>query len=340
MPRYARRGFTLVELLVVIAIIGILMAALLPAIQQARESARRIDCSSRIRQVGLAARNYESAQRRFPPGYLGMTPAVHIDQNYNFVDQWTGLIPHLLPYMEAKSVYNHIQANLLKVDLRAFGPWWGDNDAWVAAQTRISPLLCPSAPALVPSQGTFIVLHNWSLSSSGFVQLGFDATFFPKNDQNGDPEGALLALTDYLGCAGEWGDISGDAFLESRHRGIFTNRSKTRIADIKDGASKTLLFGEEYGDPYNYNTGLVEEYCYGYSWMGCGGMDTTQQGPGTGQGLTDGVWSAFGSKHPGLVNFCFADGSVHQLQKEISPDVLSALAGMADSDAVPPEVLR
>jgi prepilin-type N-terminal cleavage/methylation domain-containing protein len=330
MPRFAHRGFTLVELLVVIAIIGILMAALLPAIQQARESARRIDCSSRIRQIGLAARNYESAMRRFPPGYLGMLPPSDVNGPGGFNQQWTGTIPHLLPYMEAKTVYTRIQAKLLKVDLIGYPAWWNDDDAWAAAQARISPLLCPSAPAMVPSKGTFILLHNYPDTTTfpGAVAITFDATFFPHDDK-GELVGGLLALTDYLGSAGAWGNTGDgpDFPNEERHRGIFTDRSKTRVADIKDGASKTLLFGEEYGDPYG------DEYSFGYSWMGCGGMDTEA-------GLTDGKWYAFGSKHPGIVNFCYADGSVHQLQKEISPDVLNALGGMADSDAIPPEVLR
>ena len=62
----------------------------------------------------------------------------------------------------------------------------------------------------------------------------------------------------------------------------------------------------------------MEEFCYGYSWMGCGGMVLTETGPSTGPGLTDGAWYAFGSKHPGIVNFCYADGSVHQLQKNLA----------------------
>ena len=204
MARFSRRGFTLVELLVVIAIIGILMAVLLPAIQQARESARRVDCSSRIRQIGLAARNYESAQRRFPPGYLGMLPSVNENNPGGFNQQWTGIIPHLLPFMEAKTVYNRIQANFLKVDLMGYPAWWTDDDSWATAQTRISALLCPSAPTMAPSKGTFILLHTYS----EFVTVTFDATFFPHDDggePRGRPAGAdrLLGLRRRMGCDGQ-----------------------------------------------------------------------------------------------------------------------------------------
>jgi len=319
--RASPRGFTLVELLVVIAIIGILMAALLPAIQAARESARRIDCTNRLKQIGLAARNYESVLRRFPPGYLGMMPP---SQDLPTKDQWTGVIPHLLPYLEGKSVFKRIQSNYLKVDPPSYPPWWDDKnpgDEWIVAQTRIGDLLCPSAPETIPTGGTYIMMHAFY---DGIFSVNYVGYYF----SNGDEGGQFLARTDYLGCGGQIGKTN-VPFLD-RYQGVFTDRSKTTIPMIKDGTSKTLLFGEAFGDIGALTPG---EYDLGYSWMGCGMMVTNW-------GLSDGTWYQFSSRHPGVVSFCFVDGSVHQLQKEISPDVLNALAGISDGDPIPPDVLR
>lgn len=100
--RASRQGFTLVELLVVIAIIGILVGLLLPAVQQIREAARRTQCLNNLKQLGLAAHNYESAFKRFPPGYLGATPLPgDYSQNSNI-----GHLVHLLPYVEQQAIYD------------------------------------------------------------------------------------------------------------------------------------------------------------------------------------------------------------------------------------------
>jgi prepilin-type N-terminal cleavage/methylation domain-containing protein len=320
MARWSRRGFTLVELLVVIAIIGILMAALLPAIQAARESARRIDCTNRLKQIALAARNYESALRRFPPGYLGMVPPSVASPDS---DQWTGVIPYLLPYMEARSVYTRIQSNYLKVDLTPYLPWFdqkNSSDEWAVAQTRIADLLCPSAPQTEPSEGTFILMESYV----DFVFINYTGYYF----KNGSEGGQYLARTHYLGCGGRFGK-TGDPFFD-QYQGVFSDRSKTTIPMIKDGTSKTLLFGEAFGDIGTVTPG---EYDLGYSWMGCGMMTTEI-------GLGDGLWDRFSSLHPGVVSFVFVDGSVHQLQKEISADVLHALGGIADGDPTPPDAFR
>jgi prepilin-type N-terminal cleavage/methylation domain-containing protein len=303
-----RGGFTLIELLVVITIIGILIGMLLPAISSTREAARRLECQNKIRQIALAALNYHSSRRSFPPGYMGMKPSAAAPRDK---DQWTGLIPFLLPYFENKTLDLRIDSKYRQVDRLGVDPWWNSDSEWTVAQTRLSPLICPSAPDARPSQGTFALLHTYyDPTTPWWVYVS--ATYFP----NGDG-GEQLALTNYMGCAGAFGHINQpDA---DRYQGIFTNRSKVPVSSIKDGTSKTLFFGEVVGH-YDSN-----EYAIGFSWMGCGAMPT-------GWGLSDGSWYQFASRHAGIVNFCTADGAVHGLAKEISGDVLNSAAGISDGD--------
>jgi prepilin-type N-terminal cleavage/methylation domain-containing protein len=94
-----RAAFTLVELLVVITIIGILIALLLPAVQAAREAARRAQCSNNLKQIGLAAHNFQNQFNRFPPGYLGPKPQAPPASSYND-GQYVGCLAQELPQME------------------------------------------------------------------------------------------------------------------------------------------------------------------------------------------------------------------------------------------------
>lgn len=120
-----RTGFTLVELLVVIAIIGILVGLLLPAVQAAREAARRMQCQNNIRQLGLAAHNFESAYKRFPPGLLFPTPPRSAGLDGANWDKHSGIghIVHLLPFMEQNAIYQGIsQASSLDPDQTGVAP--------------------------------------------------------------------------------------------------------------------------------------------------------------------------------------------------------------------------
>jgi prepilin-type N-terminal cleavage/methylation domain-containing protein len=311
MARLARRGFTLIELLVVITIIGILVGLLLPAISSTREAARRTDCQSRIRQIAMAALNYHSARRSFPPGFLGMVPTAKPDLNKRL--QWTGLMPFLLPYFENKMLDQRIGSVYRQVDRVDVGPWWTSDSEWATAQTRLGLLLCPSAPDARPTQGTFALVATYFDPNTPSL-IWVTATYF----KNGDG-GEQLALTDYMGCAGAFGHVNNP--YADRYQGVFYNRSKTTISSIRDGASKTLFFGEVVG---NYD---ANDYTIGFSWMGCGAMPT-------GGGLSDGSWDQFGSRHPGIVMFSTADGAVHPLAKEIDGDLLNSIAGINDGDPV------
>src|SRR3712207_3912350 len=106
MSRHPKRpAFTLIELLVVIAIIAILIGLLLPAVQKVREAAARSTCQNNMKQIALAAHNYESAYGKLQPGYLGPMPGGNAPQTTTATIQCIGVLPHLLPYVEQENVY-------------------------------------------------------------------------------------------------------------------------------------------------------------------------------------------------------------------------------------------
>jgi prepilin-type N-terminal cleavage/methylation domain-containing protein len=303
----SHRAFSLVELLVVIAIIGALVSLLLPAVQNAREAARRIECSNKLKQLGLAALSYHNSQRIFPAGYLGKFPPAAIDPN-NVNDQYMGAIPFLLPYFENATVYQLMDQRMLNIT-QSLPPWWQIESTWDAAQYRLSDLLCPSSPVDIPPQQTGALLYTYY----AFPDVWIDVLYFTP------PDNAQLGITQYLGCAGGFGVVNKQSV--DHYRGVFTNRSRTSLRQITDGTSKTLLFGEAIG---NLTGGTVT---LGFSWMGVGAMPTAW-------GLGDTTWHQFCSQHPQTVTFCYADGSVHSISKEISTDVLNSLGGISDGDVV------
>jgi prepilin-type N-terminal cleavage/methylation domain-containing protein len=138
MQRYDRRGFTLIEMLAVLAVIGILIALLLPAIQSAREAARKAQCQNHLRQVGLAIQNYESALRTLPPGCLQWRPWGGDPRLKNLA--WSALI---LPYIESTTIYQQVDFDYAFDHPR--------NRA--AAAMRVSVYLCPSALDTAPASG-------------------------------------------------------------------------------------------------------------------------------------------------------------------------------------------
>lgn len=317
----ARSGFTLIELLVVIAIIAILVSLLLPAVQQAREAARRTQCKNNLKQMGIALHNFHDTYNRFPPGSLAPPSTVPSGgagpENLGWSDhQWLGLIPQILPQLEQTNLWNAIEV-WKGVDYRpdtvSAGPllaetyYRADPPTWAAAQAKLSAALCPSDPQATgdrtPSRNHVRVNADASGGGMTFYSWGVQ---YP------------LGETNYAGVAGHLGEAPNIPTWAVR-KGIFYARSKTKFRDITDGTSNTLAMGElTAGDFANWR------------WISASGMPTAW-------GLaSDGElrWTQFNSYHTGIVQFTMGDGSVRAISNNIDGLTYRHLAGMGDGQII------
>src|SRR5262245_51319530 len=311
--RISRRGFTLIELLVVIAIIAILIGLLLPAVQKVREAASRMTCSNNLKQIALAAHNYESTNNQLPPGFLGdrygpFPGVLALGQG-----PYLGVLAHLLPYVEQDNVYrqmndgtvNGIPSNYWNVDDPGpFRPWWTFSSARRAGQARIKTFICPSDNPYSGGPRIYTCFMTWVDqigTSQGFPDAG------GWDGQTSDPVWNALGRTSYLGVAGtgERGDLGPSPW--SNWVGVFSNRSKNKIATIADGSSNTLMFGELLFTP------TVGPRQWSAAWIGAGAGTTAYgMGDSTSNRLNNFL---FNSRHTNVVLFAFADGHVRNIRK-------------------------
>jgi prepilin-type N-terminal cleavage/methylation domain-containing protein/prepilin-type processing-associated H-X9-DG protein len=233
-----RCAFTLIELLVVIAIIGLLMGLLLPAVQKVREAAARTRCANNLKQIGLALHNYESANGRFPPAYVGDSSldgsafgVSYGDDNRNGPTGFAWGV-FLLPYLEQDNLYRQFNLNV---------PCWAPENA-AAARTRLTLFLCPSATGgsdgffverttADPRRGTPFVpgiyfAHSHYVTNAGVNQPWGRATAYSLDfdvpEPIAEPTGALVDLIN----------------------GPFYRNSKTTVHSVSDGLSQTVFIGE------------------------------------------------------------------------------------------------
>ena len=320
----SRKAFTLVELLVVIAIIGILVALLLPAVQAAREAARRMQCSNNLKQVALAAHEFHDTNRKMPPGYLGPIPHRRVPTNGPVTNQLIGVMPYLLPYMEQENVQDRMVVDF-RVE-RATGPWWSNAETWAVAHVRLNALLCPSTDAYMNNVGTSAFLNMYPEPNTAILQNGMFLV---------DDSGADLGRSNYLGCAGGFDRFDGSW---KQFQGIFTNRSQNRFASVLDGTSNTLMFGETTGG-YTYDPATGRQSRdVSFSWMGSGALPTAW-GLAPPSPASKASWEQFNSEHPGVVQFAFADGSVRTISITVDRVAFIFAGGMADGQIVGDDAL-
>jgi prepilin-type N-terminal cleavage/methylation domain-containing protein len=311
MRSFGRRGFTLVELLVVIAIIGILIALLLPAIQAAREAARRMQCTNQLRQIGLAALNHAESFRSLPSGGWGYGWIGDPDMGFG-KGQPGGWAFSVLPFMEQEQVWK-MTAKMPDAQKRATGA--------LMAATTFGVFNCPSRRS-----GVFPTI---------------DAVKFVNIDKPGK-----VARSDYAGNGGATatsgqqygpGSITGAAtyaWAAETENGVIYQRSAITTAKITDGTSSTYMIGEKYVNPDNYFTGSDsgDDQCvymgYDRDVIRWGNLQPERDRRGVAN------WQNFGGAHAQGFNVVLCDGSVHEIPFEIDLAVHKALCGRNDKTVV------
>ena len=300
-----RTAFTLVELLVVIAIIGILVSLLLPAVQQTREAARRIQCRNNLKQVALALLNYHDQQLVFPPGEIhggpwqgayrsyGSSNAPHCDWDGS-IGIWMNMI---FPYIERQAEYDRLDFEI--------HPQYA-SDINVEMMHQLFPeFLCPS-------DGYRGFTSNWG--AGGQRNRARIAHYYAVN---GSVEGSAMPHEDgtlVLSGGGPYGHCNAND-------GMFYNDSSTKMSDILDGTSKTAMICEVWGrtrieGPAD-SRGMNLHMAVYFDWT----PNQTQRNP----------WKP-NSFHPGGVHVCFGDGSVRMVTDSIQLEVFQAISTIAGEE--------
>src|SRR4051794_36145829 len=322
-----RRAFTLVELLVVIAIIGVLVALLLPAIQAAREAARRSQCKNNLKQIGLALQNFETSRRAFPPGFISTPKGNAI--NAVGTDRGWGWGAHILPYLEESSIFQQID---FKTNIEAnVSP---NKDLRVLT---LQVFRCPSDSVELP------IFNVTDSSGNAITQLAF-----------GNYVG-VAGTYEVTECPdGVYPDLASAGKAECVHveqaNGVLYRNHQIPIKQITDGMSHTIMVAERASrqSPQTTWVGAVANAVVlpkvpAYDNEGPPVLVLTNTGEArdnAGKPVPNprvpnndlGHVEDSNSMHPQGVNIMFCDGSVQTINNDIDPDVWVALGTRAGGE--------
>ncbi len=331
MVRFSRRsGFTLIELLVVIAIIAVLIGLLLPAVQKVREAANRMVCTNNLKQLALAAHNYQDSFSMLPPG---------MDQ------QHVGCVVYLLPYLEQDARFKNFSFDP-KFALYYLNPLNRPPSTSrdtiprppvvYGSEGTIRTLLCPSAPSAESTTTALLATHY------GTAGKDYNNAFTgrPSHVFSSAPGRLTMGRSHYVGVAGDWrypnATVTGD------YHGLFTYTSRNSVGKVPDGTSNTMFFGEMAGGHIVWNgSGGIPDGWGSPSWSSgfnytafglcAGNTGTNCRTADPGRGFSFGT---FGGMHAGVTNFAFADGSIRGIRSNIPFGLFLALSGYTDGQIV------
>jgi prepilin-type N-terminal cleavage/methylation domain-containing protein/prepilin-type processing-associated H-X9-DG protein len=351
--RGRKAGFTLIELLVVIAIIAVLISLLLPAVQSAREAARRAQCTNNLKQIGLALANYESATTAFPPAGQSSNYQANPPQN-QYVDGAYSVFPRILPYLENGAAFNALNFALDYNDLT------GAN--YTGAAQVVSTFLCPSSPNAAAGRDA-VGDKNGSLIESagpGYGLTDYGATCYTDIDplgQTGQP-GATIVVPYRNKLA--------------RVDGLL-KQGKTAIAECTDGLSNTITIAEVAGRDASFVSQYAENYYGGpgtapvrnvpgfaagagrrfWRWtephcsLGVSGGINNKSRPAhenSNYELAPGTLGTAGNKagnnqslfsfHPGGINVLAGDGSVRFVKETVSVVILRGITSLKGAEVI------
>ena len=305
--RVRKAGFTLVEVLVVMTIIGVLLALLIPAVQSAREAARRAECASKIKQLALACHMFHNAEGRVPPGQCGG------EYKFGADSRCWGWLSRILPYIEQESLYRH--GGIPNSTLRQS----------TASPVQLSLFLCPTDP--FSHTGPRTDAGNFAEIRMPLGQTNYKAVC---GANWGADETQKLEYIETLwrnkGTNGSYdGQAHGDGIMWRNDVGY-----RLSFAKVKDGLSYTFLVGEDLPERNKYCSWPYSTHAYGTCAIP---PNYTYSDPNRWENTL-----SFRSAHPGGLNFALADQSTHFVSEKIELAVYRAFATRAGNEGV--EVLK
>jgi prepilin-type N-terminal cleavage/methylation domain-containing protein len=308
-----RRGFTLIELLVVIAIIAILVALLLPAVQQAREAARRSQCKNNLKQLALGLHNYEETHTTFPPGVITVNPSASVvicslGFGFGASDSWTeaqsgagfhgtSWLLQILPYVDRSTLYEGWDFEVSPSGNRAVG------------ETNVPFFYCPSRRSDARSDARMF---------QGWVRGGTDYG------------GCLGACNGFHDCGTHefWRVATGRRPEDGRCKGMFRVNSATRLREVTDGTTNTIMIGEL--DRLDLRAGNFSQD----GWAIGGSPTIFSTCSNACRGPNSDFYEEPASDHVGGVHVGLADGSIRFISDSIDIGIFTALGSMQNDEVL------